>query len=156
MDANAPNSKRRSKTAERSKQAVNLRIAGATFEQIGERLEISTPSAFGLVSRALLKTRAATAESAETLRQMELTRLDAMQTAIWADAMKGDEQKIDRLLKIQARRAALLGLDAPTKVAPTDPTGERGYEALTDAERAARLASILEAARTRLEASADG
>ena len=156
MDANAPNSKRRSKTAERSKQAVNLRIAGATFEQIGERLGVSAQAAYGLVSRALIKIRAQTAESAETLRQMELTRLDAMQTAIWADAMGGDEQKIDRLLKIQARRAALLGLDAPTKVAPTDPTGERGYEALTDAERAARLASILEAARTRLEASADG
>lgn len=115
MDANAPNAPRKAKASERSKQAVMMRIAGATFEQIAERLGITAQSAYGLVSRALEKTRAQTAESAETLRQMEIQRLDAMQAAIWSDAMKGDEQKIDRLLKIQTRRAALLGLDAPTK-----------------------------------------
>lgn len=156
MDTNSPNAPRRAKAAERRKVAVNLRIAGATFEQIGERLGVSAQAAYSLVSRALDKTRKATAESAETLRGMELTRLDAMQTAIWADAMKGDEQKIDRLLKIQARRAALLGLDAPAKIAPTDPTGQKEYEALTDAERAARLDAILDAARTRLETVPDG
>lgn len=32
---------------------------------------------------------------------------------------------IDRLLKIQERRARLLGLDKPTKVAPTTPDGEK-------------------------------
>lgn len=32
---------------------------------------------------------------------------------------------IDRLLKIQERRARLLGLDKPTKVAPTNPDGSK-------------------------------
>ena len=32
---------------------------------------------------------------------------------------------VDRLLKIQERRARLLGLDKPTKVAPTTPDGEK-------------------------------
>lgn len=115
MDANAPNAPRKARAADRSKQAVDLRISGATFEQIGERLGISAPSAYALVKRALEKTRAQTSEAAETLRQMELTRLDAMQAALWDGAMQGDEQKIDRLLKIQIRRAALMGLDAPVK-----------------------------------------
>lgn len=35
---------------------------------------------------------------------------------------------IDRLLKIQERRARLLGLDKPTKIAATDPTGENGSQ----------------------------
>ena len=34
----------------------------------------------------------------------------------------------DRVLKIMARRAALLGLDAPAKVAPTTPDGTQPYE----------------------------
>lgn len=32
---------------------------------------------------------------------------------------------VDRLLKIQERRSRLLGLDKPTKVAPTTPDGEK-------------------------------
>lgn len=32
---------------------------------------------------------------------------------------------IDRLLKIQERRSKLLGLDKPTKIAPTDPDGKK-------------------------------
>jgi hypothetical protein len=35
------------------------------------------------------------------------------------------------------------------KIAPTDPTGTKPYEALTDDERAARIAAILERARAR-------
>lgn len=35
---------------------------------------------------------------------------------------------MDRLLKIGERRARLLGLDAPTKTALTDPTGEKPME----------------------------
>lgn len=37
---------------------------------------------------------------------------------------------MDRLLKIGERRARLLGLDAPTKTALTDPTGEKPMEAV--------------------------
>lgn len=34
---------------------------------------------------------------------------------------------IDRAIKVMERRARLLGLDAPTKVAPTNPDGDKPY-----------------------------
>ena len=108
-------SARRTETAERKRQAVALRIAGATFEQIGERLGISKQAAHGLVVKALEATNKQTAETAEQLRAIELQRLDALQAALWADAMRGDEQKVDRVLRVMQRRAALLGLDAPAR-----------------------------------------
>lgn len=37
-------------------------------------------------------------------------------------------QAMDRILKIMERRAKLLGLDMPTKIAPTDPSGEESFE----------------------------
>lgn len=120
MDANSPTATRRAVAAERRKQAVALRIAGATFEQIGERLGITKQAAYDTVVKALDETRTATAESAETLRHMELQRLDALQTALWSDAIKGDVQVVDRVLKVMARRAQLLGLDAPTVQAVID------------------------------------
>ena len=114
MDANSPTASRRTAAAERRKQAVALRIVGATFEQIGERIGVSKQAAFEMVSKALEETRALTAESADALRQIELQRLDALQTALWSDAIKGDVQAIDRVLKVMTRRAQLTGIDAPT------------------------------------------
>ena len=35
---------------------------------------------------------------------------------------------MDRLLKISERRARLMGLDAPTKTALTDPSGDKPME----------------------------
>lgn len=45
-----------------------------------------------------------------------------------AEPIKDDGPRlaaIDRLLKIQERRSKLLGLDKPTKVAPTNPNGDK-------------------------------
>ena len=50
--------------------------------------------------------------------------------------------------------AVIFGLNAPTKIAPTDPTGEKEYESLTDEERASRIAAIFDAARARRDGSA--
>ena len=114
-DATSPTSNRRTEAAERRKQAMALRIAGASFAQIGERLGVSAQAAHKMIVVSLAEIAKQTAESAEQLRAIELQRLDALQAALWADAMRGDEQKTDRVLKVMTRRATLLGLDAPTK-----------------------------------------
>jgi len=36
----------------------------------------------------------------------------------------------------------MLGLDAPTKIAPTDPTGTKPYEKISDEELAQRTAEL--------------
>ena len=114
--------------ASRRLRAFELRRNGATFRDIGEDLNISTQAAFGLVQRELQKLVKLVDEGAETLLRMELERLDALNLAVWAKAISGDLPAIDRALRIMERRARLLGLDAPAKVAPTDPTGKREYQ----------------------------
>jgi hypothetical protein len=52
---------------------------------------------------------------AEDVKQMQLARLDKMLTAIWKQVTSGNLQSIDRALKLEERRARLLGLDAPAK-----------------------------------------
>lgn len=56
----------------------------------------------------------------------------------------GDPRYLDIALKCVDKRCQILGLDAPTKIAPTDPTGQKEYSgAMSDEERAARIAAIL-------------
>lgn len=54
---------------------------------------------------------------------------------------------------VQLGRALGLFVD---KVAPTDPTGQKEYAALTDDERAARVTALLERARARRAGSSAG
>lgn len=54
------------------------------------------------------------------------------------------------------RRCKLLGLDAPTKIAPTDPTGDKPYDAGLDPKRLGRLVDLLNTAGARRDSDAAG
>lgn len=99
---------------ERQRQAIELRKAGHGFEQIATALGYKDASgAYRAVRAALRKTLQ---EPTQELRDLECARLDTMLAAIWGDVRKGHVQKIDRALRIMARRADLLGLDAPKRI----------------------------------------
>ena len=66
------------------------------------------------------------------------------------------EGELAIVLRSLKQECDLLGLDAPTKIAPTDPSGTREYDNITDDERIARLGAILNAARERRDGSVDG
>lgn len=55
----------------------------------------------------------------------------------------GDPKLLQVLLNIKDQRAKLLGLHAPVKVAPTDPTGEKPYSAMGDQELNARISELM-------------
>lgn len=57
-------------------------------------------------------------------------------------SQNGDPRFLRIILDCQERRAKMLGTDAPTKVAPTDPTGEQPYKPMTDAELDARIREL--------------
>jgi hypothetical protein len=124
-------------TAQRDAEAARLRTRHYTYEQIAEQLGFADRGhAYKAVERAL---KSITREPAEELRALELQRLDRLARAAeevlerrhvhvsGGNIVRDDEtgesleddgptlQAIDRLLKIQARRAALLGLDSATK-----------------------------------------
>ncbi|MEV6036019.1 hypothetical protein AB0L65_33030 [Nonomuraea sp. NPDC052116] len=124
-------------TAARDAEAARLRVRGLTYRQIAAELGMAGPGkAHEAVQRVLKET---VQDAADDLRAVELDRLDQMyqaalkvlETEHYAISHgkvicleEGGEpladdgpvlQAIDRLLKIQERRAKLLGLDAPTK-----------------------------------------
>lgn len=112
-------------------KALELRKAGVSYQRIAETLGYKDASgAWRAVKSALKKTLQ---EPAAELRTLEVERLDAMLSAIWASVKQGQYGAQDRALKIMERRAKLLGLDAPVKIAPVDPDGNK-YELLVKYE----------------------
>src|SRR5215211_7434864 len=100
--------------AERQAKALALRKGGVTYEQIADA--VGYASASGAHKAVLSALRRMVAEPAEELRQLELTRLDALLVALWPAASRGTLGAVDRVLKVMERRAAYLGLDAPKKI----------------------------------------
>ncbi|MBK5937161.1 helix-turn-helix domain-containing protein [Halorhodospira halophila] len=135
-------------SAHRKAQALELRQSGMTYAAIGGELGISNAQAYRLVSAALREIREQAREEAEQLRDLEAARLDQLQHALWDKALGGDLRAIDRLLRISERRAKLLGLDAPARIAPTNPDGQGPWEpdtgGMTDEDRARRIAELLQ------------
>ena len=72
----------RRKAQERGRrvEALSLRLAGLTYEQIGERLNLSTQGARDMVNRTLAR---AENQVVEEMRELEGARLDRAQAAIW-------------------------------------------------------------------------
>jgi transposase-like protein len=96
--------------------AYEMKIRGMTYRQIAKEIGVSPKTAHKYVNDALEEYIAATAESVEILRTIELQKLDELESVLLPLALKGDLQAADRVLKIQERRAKLLGLEAPQKV----------------------------------------
>jgi len=115
MDLNSPTKPKMLTAAQRRVQALELRKAGYTFEQIGVALEITKQAACKHVTKALSVINDKLTESAEELRALEVQRIDAMIVVLWPRVLRGDYQAMDRVVRLMERRAKLLGLDAPTK-----------------------------------------
>ena len=109
---------------DREVKALQYRQMGCTYATIAERLGLADESgAYQCVKRALAKLKAVCGEEAAEVRRLEMERLDMMLPRVLSRAINGDDSAIDRVLKIQARRAALMGLDAPTKGEISGPDG---------------------------------
>ena len=102
---------------QRGQQAIRLRMAGATINQIATQLEYASEAgAYKAIMRELKQTAQDMGESTEAVRQLELKRLDQMLFPIWNQVLTGDTGAISTALRIQERRASLLGLDAPKQI----------------------------------------
>ncbi len=132
--------------AEREREALELRKAGKTFDEIARALGYSERGgAAKAVSRALAAT---IQEPADELRRLEVARLDALWSALWPLATDGQLAAVDRCLAVQSRRARLLGLDAPPRHAIDVITTEAFEKAFARLEREnADLDAIVEAGR---------
>lgn len=124
---------------DKERRVLELRRAGLTFDVIAQEVGYSNASgAYHAFTRAMKRTLQQA--GADELRELELDRLDRLQRFAWPQATQGNLRAIDSILRIMARRARLLGLDAPIKQEVT--TFEGGTEIDREVQR---LVALLEA-----------
>ncbi len=128
--------------------AMRYRLAGATYSVIAEKLtedrareyadahdisferakkkikHVSTRTAWDDVLAKFEGLRRETEITRGDAKAMENTRIDQLYAKALSLYSKGSVPAGRLPLSIMGRRAKLNGLDAPTKIAPTDPTGE--------------------------------
>lgn len=109
--------------AVRRVQALQLRKAGASYRQIATQLGVDIATAWSDVQAELLQLRTLATTTAEDVKALELQRLDALTAGLFVKATSsgGDARAVTALVRVSERRARLLGLDAPVKLA--GPTG---------------------------------
>jgi hypothetical protein len=81
---------------------------GHSYPKIGEAMKMTATYAYNLVSEGMEQM---VEEPAQAVLEMELHRLDEMQAAVYPDAVAGDHSAINSVLRIQERRAKLMGFD---------------------------------------------
>ena len=123
-----------SKTTAKALQALKLRAAGYTYQQIAEKLGYSSKS--GAHSAVMRQLQQIPAENLEQVRSLELDRLDSLQQGLWPEAFRGNTKSVEAFLKVMAHRARILGLDAndakrADAVAEYGATLEKAFVALT-------------------------
>jgi hypothetical protein len=108
---NAPTQPRIIAARARDELAVQLRVAGRTFAEIAQELGCSTQVAHAGVKRVLRRRADELRDAADSLRQLEAAKCDALEESLRAKAMAGDVKSVEAFLRVMARRASLLGLD---------------------------------------------
>jgi hypothetical protein len=101
----------------RTRLAVKLRIAGASYEQIAEKLGYKhSDSAMRATRRAVEQLYELTQEELEQVLKLDLARLDVMQLVYWEKATRyGDEKAGKLILDIMQKRQELLGISSSGK-----------------------------------------
>jgi hypothetical protein len=119
--------------AERRLEALQYAEAGHTYRDIGGWLDppCGPGQAYRLVKEALAELQAETAEAANHVRAMQLQQLSTMLVKPLENAVKGDTQSVQAVLKIMERQAALVGADAPQRQEHTGKDGQPIQQAVT-------------------------
>ena len=105
-------SPRRVEAVERQRQALEMRMAGANFDQIAEQLHYKDRSgAYRAVMAALNRVPAI---EAKQYRALNLERINKMRLHNWPSIK--DRKAMDMELKFQERESRYLGLDEPDKM----------------------------------------
>jgi hypothetical protein len=113
-------------------KALELRLEGKTFQQIGAAIGMSDVGAKYVIERILMRNEGDLKQKAEEARQEELERLRKLLTFMWEGAKTGNPKSAQVVLQISQRVSRLKGLDAPVTV---QGTGEGGAITIEVARR---------------------
>ena len=92
----------------RKTRAVDLKLQGLTYQQVADHLGYANK---GTVYRIIRDAQAdQLSEVVAEQRQLELDRLDAVQEALWPQAMEGNVEAAEAVRRLVETRCRLLGL----------------------------------------------
>lgn len=102
----------------RASDSLRLYIAGCTFRQIADKLDVSVSTAHNDVKSALQDAAKERMDLAEAELEAQVERLmDAMRRVAASDGYRnGDPQSINAYVKACESMRKLLGLDQPSKL----------------------------------------
>jgi hypothetical protein len=126
---------RRIGAEERRQRLAELMVAGVRDRnELARALGVSKRTVYRDLVVIQEEFRERSAELVAQERGVSLLRLERYVRELQPDIARADRRvPAIRLLKeIEERRAKLLGLDAPTKTAPTDPSGELEYSGIPE------------------------
>lgn len=107
--------------AARRVKALEYRKRGASYREIARACAVDVATAWADVQAELFALRGLAQTTAEDVKAIELHRLDLYVKGLEKKARRGDHRAVTALVRVSDRRAKLLGLDAPVKLA--GPTG---------------------------------
>jgi hypothetical protein len=99
--------------------AIQLRIAGASWDEVAEVLGFPTARAAIVATERALEKELQTTESQDAMRKMAGKRLDRLLRAVWGKALDPDHPEqlaaVRTAREIVGQHSKLFGLDAPTE-----------------------------------------
>jgi transposase-like protein len=138
----AKTGKTRTASALKRQRALELRLEGKTFTQIGEVMGCAKGTAYTWIKKELDELAAKRTELAESVRDLHSARCLEMLAGVYPAATGGDVQAIYAVLKLMEYDAKLYGLFAPT-TAKYEHTGKIDVMELSDDELRERAADII-------------
>jgi len=108
---------------QRRERITKLRISGWSIRDIAAHIGCSIGTVHGDLSAVLERTQDAANDATKRERAVSLARLDVATKGIWPEVETGGVEAVDRLVKLEQRRARLLGLDAPARQEISGPGG---------------------------------
>src|SRR5690606_22498535 len=99
------------------------KLGGISVRQSAQELGCSGGTVYSDLEAALARTADTADEHSRMERHVSLGRCEAALRAIWPRICRGDVEAINAFVRLDQRRAKLLGLDAPTKQELSGPDG---------------------------------
>lgn len=115
---------RAAEQADKRDQVMALRVSGLSMGAIAERLRMSKSTVKKQIDASLQALAEQDADNAGRYRALTSMRYDRLLAAVWDMATRGSLNHVREARAILEAHAKLLGLNAPVKVAATDPEGK--------------------------------
>ena len=105
--------------------ALQLRMAGATWEEVAESMGFPSARAAIVATERALEKELKTEESQRQMRTLAGKRLERLLRSVWTKAINPDDPDhltaVDKARQLIDRHAKLYGLDAPTEYVVSSP-----------------------------------